>query len=63
MKARTTKALCWEHGYRSHLVDGTEDRIWNFGLCSRCLLDFIPNPVERREFVRRHFALEKEPAA
>lgn len=61
MKARTTKAICWEHGHLPHLIDGTEDGVFNHGLCAKCLLEFLPDPNERREFVRRHYQKEQGP--
>ncbi len=54
MKVRTEKAICWEHGYQPHLVDGTEDHIFYFGFCAKCLVDFIPDPTERRRVVQRY---------
>ena len=54
MKVRTARALCWEHGDVPHLIDGREDGIFYFGLCAKCLVDFIPDPAERRRVVQRY---------
>lgn len=54
MKVKTAKALCWEHGYTHHLVDGREDGIFNFGVCVRCLFESIRDTAERRAFVRQY---------
>lgn len=38
------------------LLDGTEEGFLDFGLCARCMVEAIPDPVKRRRFVRAHFA-------
>lgn len=56
MRVRKARALCWQHGHAWHLIDGTEDGVLDLGLCARCMVEAIPDPVKRRRFVRAHFA-------
>ena len=56
MKTRpSVKALCFEHGSITHLTNGTEDALFDFGQCTRCLVLFLPDPAERRAFVAHHY--------
>lgn len=60
LKVAKQKSLCWEHGNVWHLLDGTEDGIFNFGLCAKCMVVFVPNAVQRRRLVRAMFGVKDD---